>query len=337
MERTAPQSCRTGETWKEGRLVVEGWDNKAQIISELYAKYPCGRDKLYDRVRQTYAKITREDVARWLRGSENASRYVRPKKRKVVRPITSNMPKDRFQADLITMSSIKYNNRHKAFILVVIDHFSKRVWAWPIAKKDAATIVAKFRELFEAGHVCAILQTDNGTEFKNELMTDLCEEFGVLQVFGSAYSPQSQGCVERFNQTLGRMISKRAALEGTRTWVDFLDELVGEYNRTNHSSIGMSPNEAYGGATVRKGRKVKAADVEWPVFNVGDKVRVRVIKPQKQGVLLKPMWSKSVYEVEFGKGAVAGGNAWYYLKSEDGLITRQYHARDLLLVGDGVQ
>lgn len=312
--------------YKEGRLVVTEWEDKARIIEGLYGRYPCGRDKLYDRVRQTYAQITREDVARWLRGSENASRYVRPQKRKVVRPIKTTMPRDRFQADLITMSSIKYNNRHKAFILVVIDHYSKRVWAWPIAKKDAATIAAKFRELFEAGHVCVVLQTDNGTEFKNETMEALCEGFGVLQVFGSAYSPQSQGCVERFNQTLSRMISKRAALEGTRTWVDFLGELVQEYNRTLHSSTGTTPEAAYRGVRAARRREVVAAEVNWPKFEVGDKVRVRVIKPQKQGVLLKPLWSRAVYEVEFGKGE------WYYLKSEEGLITRQYHARDLLRV-----
>jgi len=47
-----------------------------------------------------------------------------------------------------------------------------------------------------------ILQSDNGGEFRNEVVRSLLAQYHIKQVFSKAYTPTTQGLVERFNQTL---------------------------------------------------------------------------------------------------------------------------------------
>ena len=46
------------------------------------------------------------------------------------------------------------------------------------------------------------LQTDNGTEFKNKELEELCKHYKINQIFGPTYYPQCQGAVEGFNKTV---------------------------------------------------------------------------------------------------------------------------------------
>ena len=48
----------------------------------------------------------------------------------------------------------------------------------------------------------SILQSDNGTEFCNGILNQLCEMYGVRHICGSVGHPQSQGCVERANMVV---------------------------------------------------------------------------------------------------------------------------------------
>ena len=47
-----------------------------------------------------------------------------------------------------------------------------------------------------------ILVTDNGKEFKNKVMEELCKNNGVIQRFTSSYHPQSNAQCERQNRTI---------------------------------------------------------------------------------------------------------------------------------------
>jgi transposase InsO family protein len=46
------------------------------------------------------------------------------------------------------------------------------------------------------------VRSDNGSEFKNTRVDDLCDEFGIRHQFLAKYTPQSIGLVERKNRTL---------------------------------------------------------------------------------------------------------------------------------------
>lgn len=98
--------------------------------------------------------------------------------------------------------------------------------------------------LFEIEGAPEILQSDNGREFKNQKMKLFLAEWGVEQIFGRARRPQSQGQVERLNQTVCRAFAKALHNESKR-WIDIHSEIVLGYNTTFHSAIGRTPFEAF--------------------------------------------------------------------------------------------
>ena len=46
------------------------------------------------------------------------------------------------------------------------------------------------------------MRSDNGSEFRNTRVDELCDEFGIKHQFLAKYTPQSNGLVERENRTL---------------------------------------------------------------------------------------------------------------------------------------
>jgi transposase InsO family protein len=46
------------------------------------------------------------------------------------------------------------------------------------------------------------VRSDNGSEFKNTRIDELCDEYGIGHQFSAKYTPQSNGLVERKNRTL---------------------------------------------------------------------------------------------------------------------------------------
>jgi transposase InsO family protein len=51
------------------------------------------------------------------------------------------------------------------------------------------------------------VRSDNGSEFKNTRIDELCDNFKIRHQFSAKYTPQSNGLVERKNRTLIDMAS----------------------------------------------------------------------------------------------------------------------------------
>ncbi|GJZ88935.1 retrovirus-related pol polyprotein from transposon TNT 1-94 [Tanacetum coccineum] len=57
-------------------------------------------------------------------------------------------------------------------------------------------------------------RTDNGTEFKNSILVNFCDEKGISQNFSSPYTPKQNGVAKRKNRTL--IEAARTMLSGSR-------------------------------------------------------------------------------------------------------------------------
>ncbi|KAG0432557.1 Pro-Pol polyprotein, partial [Dictyocoela muelleri] len=93
------------------------------------------------------------------------------------------------------------------YILSIIDVYSKFGICKPLLDRSSASVVNEMNFFYLFG-APEILQCDNGKEFKNSSMNDLCQFWKIKRIFGRPRYPQSQGQVERFNQCITRMISK---------------------------------------------------------------------------------------------------------------------------------
>lgn len=124
----------------------------------------------------------------------------------------STRPLERIQADLTHVGKLGLNTSKFSMILTVADHFSGYVWARPVENKSAAVVSHALADILheakrltrsEAGSPdmpITFLQTDNGKEFKNELLRKVLENLAKKQVFGQAYTPRHQGLVENSNK-----------------------------------------------------------------------------------------------------------------------------------------
>ena len=126
-------------------------------------------------------------------------------------------------------------------VLVLQDHFSKYVVAYVVKDQTAHTAAETLRiGYFGLFGAPAYLVNDQGKAFTGHVITHLCELYGVQKLRTSPYHAQTNGQVERMNQTIIRMIGK---LEEDRKacWSEHLPELLMAYNATHSTVTGYSP------------------------------------------------------------------------------------------------
>ncbi|GKA98634.1 putative ribonuclease H-like domain-containing protein [Tanacetum coccineum] len=94
---------------------------------------------------------------------------------------------------------------NKKYCLVVTDDYSRFTWVFFLATKDETSGILK-RFITEIENLVdkkvKIIRCDNGTEFKNRVMSEFCEQKGIKKEFSIVRTPQQNGIAERINRTL---------------------------------------------------------------------------------------------------------------------------------------
>ena len=86
---------------------------------------------------------------------------------KVSNPLRTTRPMEHLQIDLFDMISYANVNKWNRYVLMVIDCFSKYAWAVAITEKTGANVANSLQNIFFSEGPPHILQSDNGSEFKN--------------------------------------------------------------------------------------------------------------------------------------------------------------------------
>ena len=122
------------------------------------------------------------------------------------------------------------------------DHLTKFVPFRPVKSKRAPEIACQLRDIFSILGVPSILQSDNGREFMNSIITKLSEMWPCLNsADGKPRYIQSQGSVERANRGIEDMPATWLQSNSTTHWVDGLRFIQVMKNRAYHDSIKYSP------------------------------------------------------------------------------------------------
>ena len=82
------------------------------------------------------------------------------------------------------------------------------------------------------------------------MLAELYRLLGVKAIRTSPYHPQTDGLVERFNQTLKEMLRKSAAEDG-KDWDKLIPYVLFAYREVPQESTGYSPFELLYGRDVR--------------------------------------------------------------------------------------
>ena len=167
--------------------------------------------------------------------------------------ITSWEILDRIQIDATTIAttSSKLTGSHGfKYVLTAIDCLSKKGWAFATKTLKPEEIVPFLVRIFDAHGVPNILQTDNGGQFVNDVIAWLTRMMGFRHLKSAPRTPQSQGQVERFNQTFKRRlfswIRSHRGDDTRETWHTLgIKAVLLDYNSSYHTTIGCEPNTLF--------------------------------------------------------------------------------------------
>lgn len=157
-------------------------------------------------------------------------------------------PRNRLEADLLELRDLKDWNSGYQYALIVIDAFTRKVWAEPLKRKDSPTVSDAFQSLYneESHHLQSnYLYTDSGREFTGNPFQNLMNKLGIQHRLATA---EEFHCpfVERVIRTIKEKLFQAMTTEYTKRWIDLLPLVISTYNKTPHSSLGgkLTPEEA---------------------------------------------------------------------------------------------
>lgn len=203
---------------------------------------------LYDKViRANLVGITRDAISKFLRQMYLIKKVITTPYKPVIQSFRPTFPFEYWQMDLIDLIKISKINRGFAYVLVIIDIFSKFIYLIPIQDKDNITIKNVLQRVFLSGDIPSKLGSDNELAFRSDEVKQLLDHFGVIRILGKPHSPQTQGFVENKNKQIKRSISLYMSKYKTSVYYDMLDSIAFAINNTKHSVTKLSPMEVHRG------------------------------------------------------------------------------------------
>ena len=128
------------------------------------------------------------------------------------------------------------------YLLVICDYATRYPEAIPLRTIDAEHVAEELIKLFARVGVPQEILTDQGSNFISQLLAELYRLLHEHAIRTSPYHPQTDGLVERFNQTLKNMIRRTTSKEG-KNWDKMIPYLLFAYREVPQASTGFSPFE----------------------------------------------------------------------------------------------
>ena len=127
------------------------------------------------------------------------------------------------------------------YILVMGEYLTRFIITAPMQNQTADTVARTFIKsvVLQYGVPEKVL-TDQGTNFLSQTMDNLYAQLGIERLRTSAYRPNCDGMIERFNRTVGDMLASYVSKQPDK-WDEFLPYATFAYNTAVHASTGHTP------------------------------------------------------------------------------------------------
>ena len=325
-------------------------EQQQQLLHKLYYVdlMKVGRDKLYQFTKTNYAdyNIKRDDIGEFLKKQEiNQLLAEKPSKVKDIKRTVLNEPFAQMGIDLVDMTTkaVTVNGKTYKWIFSAVDLFSRKLYSLALTDKEDKTVLNGFKELLkQMKQTPRSIRSDNDSSFTSTIFKKYLDEMEIKQILSSAGKPQSNGGIERVQQTLKHLLARNMIYDDNNNWVSLLNKMVDIYNNTYHRIIEMTPNQSENRSNkeirdnILENIKPKNESLEnfnKPVFKVGDTVRIRLeeLGPKKNIGSLN--FSKELYTVSRVTTPRQSSQSIYYrVKDANGEIPTNYYKEQLLLI-----
>ena len=197
--------------------------------------------KTYQRIQERYYwPDMRKQIYDFVRTCDTCQRRGKPQKRpEPLHPLPVGQPFDRVGIDFLgPLPRTNSGNRH---IIVATDYLTKWPEAYPVPDSTALSTAQFLYEYVVTRHGAPKeLLSDRGKSFVNQVVTHLSEHWNFRHTLSSAYHPQTNGLVERYNKTLAETLAKiffRKPFE----WDELIPSALFAYRTTRHETTKKTP------------------------------------------------------------------------------------------------
>ncbi|XP_022895224.1 uncharacterized protein LOC111409403 [Olea europaea var. sylvestris] len=159
--------------------------------------------------------------------------------------VTSPWPFTKWGIDFI--GPLPKGRGSATFAIVALDYFTKWVEAEPLARiTEANTTKFVWKNVICRFGIPHSIVSDNGRQFDNRKMRELCNELGIKKDFSTPHHPQANGQVEAVNKTIKNTLKRK--LDASKgAWVDELPHVLWAIRTTCRTATGETPfSMAYG-------------------------------------------------------------------------------------------
>ena len=172
------------------------------------------------------------------------------------------------------------------------DLYSKYVFVVPLKDKKGISIVNAFNKIIkQSKRKPNKIWVDQAGEFYNHNFKKWLSDNDIIMY--STYNEGKSVVVERFIRTLKNKLYKHMTATGKNVYYDVLDNIVNEYNNTEHNTIKMKPIDVGDNKIVY----IDEHNEKNSRFKVGDRVRISKFK----NIFAKGYtanWSKEIFAVD---------------------------------------
>ena len=142
--------------------------------------------------------------------------------------------------DLVDMIDYKIsNNEGFRYNFLVIDNFSKYLWAIPLKNKYSQTITNEFSNILTTSKRKPLkIESDRGTEFYNGIFQNFLRSKNIQHY--SRYTDKGPSIAERVIRTIRSLLKKPVFSAGIADWLSELPSVIKQYNSTIHSSLKIT-------------------------------------------------------------------------------------------------
>jgi len=202
-----------------------------------------GISKTVDKIKRDFHwyKLA-DDVKVHIKGCTVCNKFksLNKKPRAALQKYLVGNPMDRVGIDIIGPLPKSINNNK--YILVIGDHFTRWMEAYPLPNQQAESIAEKLVHKFISRFGTPLeIHSDQGRNFESSLFSEICKLFEVRKTRTTSYRPCSNGIIEKFNGTLEKMI-RSFVNKNANNWDSFIGILMSAYRSTPHPATGYTPN-----------------------------------------------------------------------------------------------
>ena len=157
-------------------------------------------------------------------------------KTKVYSQFKDNIP----GVELADTQSLSKKNKAIKYLLCAIDLFSKYAFVVPLKDKKGVTIVNAFNKIIkQSNRKPNKIWVDQEGEFYNRVFKKWLSDNDIITY--STFNEGKSVVAERFIRILKNRLYKHMTATSKNVYYDVLDDVVNEYNNTEHNTIKMKP------------------------------------------------------------------------------------------------